>query len=271
MIKAEAFDKQLIDRRKESGAYTMPAAHFHDVHELYFLEQGETKYFIGNELYLLAEGDFIFIPKGEFHRTDNASSTKTERVLLKFADDFVGEEYQGYIEELKATRHVRIPQEHLNKLRYILQKFEAEKQLQEKDGVEMQKLYLRQLLILISRYRQTEAPRKAFSETFLLISDAARYISNNCSEELTLEILSKKYALSPYYFSKLFKEVTGIGLSQYINVARITLALRLLSTTNFSVTEIAAKCGYNDSGYFIQTFKKLVGVTPKRYALEFAK
>ncbi len=270
-MKLAKIDETFVERKKKNTTYTMVQAHFHNVHELYFLERGSTKYFIGNELFLLSPGDIVFVPKGEFHRTDNMESSVTERILFQFDDAFIGQEYQPYIEELKKRKHLHVSQEHLSKLRYVFQKLESENQLKEEGFEEMEKLYLRQLLILLCRYHQTESPRKNFSETYRLISDAARHISANCNEELTLEGLAKKYALSPYYFSKLFKEVMGIGLSQYINVARITLALQLLSETKLSVTEIAAKCGFNDSGYFIQTFKKLVGVTPKRYSLEFKK
>ncbi len=271
MIVMANVNQESIERQTLRGNCAMPNAHFHNKHELYFLLRGKTKYFIGNEIYLLSAGDIIFVPKGEFHRTDNTDSSLTERTLLNFDDEFVGKEYEQYILELNRARHVRVPEEHLFKLHDILEKFEAETARGEEGFLEMQKLYLRQLLILICRYKQTERPLKNFSETYQLISDAARYISTHCDDELTLDNLAKQYALSPYYFSKLFKEVTGIGLSQYVNIARITHALQLLSTTKLTVTEIAAKCGFNDSGYFIQTFKKLVGVTPKRYAMKLKK
>ncbi len=258
-----------VERKTFPHTNKMPVAHFHTKHELYFLEKGRTKYFIGSEIYLLTPGDFIFVPKGEFHQTDSEEVAHIERVVLMFDDEFLGEEYAEKIRTLTASKHVHIPKEHIAKLRDILQKIEHEENARTDDYREMGKLYLRQLLILICRYHQKEAPSKKLSETQQLINAAARYVSENCQENLTLEILARRYALSPYYFSKLFKEVTGIGLSHYINIARVSLAMRLLSSSNLAVDEISIRCGFNYTSYFIQTFKRLVGVTPKKYAMEF--
>ncbi len=259
---------EFIERRKHSSrSSTMPVAHFHTKHELYFLEQGKTKYFIGNELYILAPEDFIFVPKGEFHQTDGEMAPNIERVVLMFDDEFIGQEYAEVIQELTQHKHIHIPKEHIAKLRNLIQKMEAEEADKPYAYREMQKSYLRELLIWILRYRQTELPKKHLSEMHQIIDSATQYISENCHEDLSLEGLAQRYALSPYYFSKLFKETTGIGLSHYINIARISLSMRLLARTKLSIDEIAVKCGFHYTSYFIQTFKKLIGTTPKQYAL----
>lgn len=77
----------------------------------------------------------------------------------------------------------------------------------------------------------------------------------------------KKYALSRSHFSKLFKQVTGVGLNEYINITRITAAQNLLSKSNYSITEVASACGFNDSNYFAAVFKKIKGITPKKYSI----
>lgn len=259
-----------FSRRTRDKNFKMPDAHFHDKHELYYLENGKTKYFIGSEIYLLAPGDFLFIPKGEFHKTDNGGDSSTERLLFVFNDDFIGSEYSCYIDELSEDKHVRLPQEQLQLFREIIRKIEQEAKLRQKNYIEMQKLYLRQILILISRFRQKDNPKK-LSETYMLIRDAARYISSNCNQDLSLSALSRKYAVSPGYFSKLFKKVTGVGLNEYVNISRVTAARELLKASNMPITRVAEECGFNDSNYFAQVFKKINGITPKKYALQVAE
>jgi len=99
------------------------------------------------------------------------------------------------------------------------------------------------------------------------MQDAAKFITGNCRLELSHEFLSKKYSMSPSHFSKQFKHITGVGLSEYINVSRISLAEKLLVKTNKTITEIAGECGFNDSNYFASVFKQIKGITPKKYSM----
>jgi two-component system response regulator YesN len=62
--------------------------------------------------------------------------------------------------------------------------------------------------------------------------------------------------------------MTGMGLSEYINIARVTAAEKLLLSADLPITEVATKCGFNDSNYFARVFKKLKGVTPKKYSMQ---
>ena len=91
---------EFFDRKKRYKPLKMIDAHFHDKHELYYLAKGNTKYFIGSEIYLLEEGDMIFVPKGEFHKTDSEENNEVERFLFVFDDEFAGAESEQYINEL---------------------------------------------------------------------------------------------------------------------------------------------------------------------------
>jgi len=258
---------EFFDRAKRDKSYKMDTAHFHNKHELYILEKGRTKYFVDNEIYLLSPGDMIFVPKGVFHQTDKYECDSYERLLLVFDDDFVGKEYTHYVEELKQNKFVKIPADKLYKFKEILAKAEHENRRKSKDYIEMQRLYLRELLVFISRYRII-GEKSSLKDSYRLIEECAVFISRNPSADLSLDTLAKRFALSTGYFSKLFKSVTGVGLSEYINISRISYAEKLLSSGEKSITEIALKCGFNDSNYFATVFKKIKGVSPKKYSLK---
>lgn len=263
------YTKQNIDffqRIKRNKPFKMPAAHFHDEHELYYLVKGSTKYFIENEIFLLNAGDMIFVPKGAFHQTDYKENYNTERILFAFDNEFADEDIKSYIDELTENKYIHFNIEHLYKIQDIIQKIENESKKQEKGFSDMQKLYLKQMLILISRYRIKQNNIK-FSGPYLLIQSVAKYISENCSSDLSLSKIAKKYSISPNYLSKQFKKITGVGLSEYINISRITAAEKLLVSTNLPITRIATECGFNDSNYFAAVFKKIKGITPKKYSL----
>ena len=67
------------------------------------------------------------------------------------------------------------------------------------------------------------------------------------------------------YFSKIFKDVVGVGYKEYTVLVRLKAAERLLRATNKSVREIATSCGFNDSNYFSTVFQNKYGVPPTQY------
>lgn len=255
---------EFFQRATRDSSFVMPQSHFHSKHELYYLEKGNTKYFIGSEIHLLEPGDLIFVPKGCFHKT--ATDQVAERLLFMFDDEFVGGEYLHYIEGMKTNRLIRIPPDQQYKLKEIFRKIEQENKHRADGYLEMERLYLRQLLILINRYRLTESHTE-LNDSYRLIQNAATYICDNYGSDLSLGMLAQKYALSRSHFSKLFKEVTGVGLNEYITITRISAAEKLLVKKNMSITEVASACGFNDSNYFAAVFKRLKGITPKKYSL----
>ena len=71
--------------------------------------------------------------------------------------------------------------------------------------------------------------------------------------------------ISPYYFSKLFKEDTGVNFIEYLTSVRIQEAKRLLLDGERSIKDICIEIGYQDPNYFSRIFKKHTGVTPTEF------
>lgn len=246
--------------------YNMHFYHYHDEYEIYYLQSGRVKYFIGNELYFLNPGEMIFVPRRIFHKTGSEDNTIAKRILLCFDDEFIDAEYRKYIYEFTKNKHITISSKYRNKITEILTKIENENTKKEKDYEAMQKLYFNQLLVLISRYRNHKSEIE-FSRSYSFIQDIAKYISANVESDLSLDALACRFALSPNHLSKQFKKITGVGLNDFINISRVTAAEKLLVSTNMSITEIASACGFSDSNYFASVFKKFKGITPKKYSL----
>jgi len=98
-----------------------------------------------------------------------------------------------------------------------------------------------------------------------LFEDVKNFIKENIETELELEKVASNFGLSVYYFSRTFKEVTGINFSDYINKCRIDIAKELLSNGEMNIKEVCYKVGYNDPNYFSKVFKKYEGVSPVNY------
>lgn len=106
---------------------------------------------------------------------------------------------------------------------------------------------------------------KASEKSRNVIETAKEYIQNNYSRDISLDDVSRTVNISPYYFSKIFKEGTGEGFVEYLTGIRMEKAKELLTTTECSMKEICSMVGYADPNYFSRSFKKNVGVTPTEY------
>ena len=184
----------------------MARAHYHNQHELYFLVQGQTKYFVGNEIFLLEPGDLLFVPKHIFHKTDNLESTNVQRLLISFDEEDIGPQGETFLQGLKKDKLVRVPEEGQYRLQEVLHHLEEEQLQKHPHYRQMQRLYLQQLLILISRLqdRHIETPK---NPRILLMQTVAKYISENPNKDLSLSALSKRYAISTGNLSRQFKSV----------------------------------------------------------------
>lgn len=94
---------------------------------------------------------------------------------------------------------------------------------------------------------------------------AKEYIRENFQKDLTLDEVSKVVDISPYYFSKLFKQETGENFIEYLTKVRMKNAEELLKDSDYSIKEICVASGYSDPNYFSRIFKKYEGVTPSEY------
>lgn len=97
------------------------------------------------------------------------------------------------------------------------------------------------------------------------IEQAKEYIKVNFDKDISLDDVSRNVNISPYYFSKIFKEETGQNFIEYLTNIRIEKAKELLISSEYSMKEICLMCGYSDPNYFSRSFKKNVGVTPTEY------
>ena len=98
-----------------------------------------------------------------------------------------------------------------------------------------------------------------------IIAKVKKYVAENPGEDLSLDAIAAKVFISPRYFSKVFKDYTGVNFVNYVQEARFSAAKELLKNTNLGVEEIAMKVGFSSSNYFIKKFRKAYGVTPKVY------
>lgn len=83
--------------------------------------------------------------------------------------------------------------------------------------------------------------------------------------QLSLVPLSKEIGINKDTVSKIFKEIVGCSVGDYIIDYRIKCACHSLANTEGTLKEIASKCGFGNEAYFIRQFKKRKGMTPTQF------
>ncbi len=98
-----------------------------------------------------------------------------------------------------------------------------------------------------------------------IIRMAKQYIAGNLGGNLTVSGIAAQMYVSPNYFSRLFKRMTGEGCNEYIIRKRMEAARGYLTATSMKIGEIAQATGYKDIYYFSLTFKRYTGSSPSKY------
>ena len=242
----------------------MASVHVHSHHELYYLAKGKSKYLIDDEIYPIEPGNVVFIPSGHYHMTDNESLHSVERYLISFDDSLFDQDTEILLGELMEKRLISIPLNRIEGLEELFGGLERSASLDEDMREAVKKIHVLSIISYICRHKREFTP--AVSESDKLVHKVSEYISANYSNDLSLPMLSHSFGVSESHLSRRFKDVTGIGLGEYITFIRIMNAERLLSTSKASITSVAAQCGFADPNYFSTVFKKLKGVTPLRFS-----
>ena len=97
------------------------------------------------------------------------------------------------------------------------------------------------------------------------IKRAVDYINLNYMNDITLTEIAEYVYLTPYHFSKVFKNVTGEKYIDYLNKTRIEKAKQLLSETEMKITDIYKLIGYSSKNHFYKMFKHFCEATPQEY------
>ena len=102
-------------------------------------------------------------------------------------------------------------------------------------------------------------------KTNRIVSEVQQYVHYHMHEDISLPRLGEVVHLNPSYLSRLYKEMTGLSISDYIMDAKLNKAKDLLRNSHLRIHEIAQALGYNSSIAFIRFFKKITNVTPLEY------
>ena len=120
-----------------------------------------------------------------------------------------------------------------------------------------------EILLLSLPEREKSLPGDAGSDR--RIQESLDFMHEHFAERITVPELAERVYLSTSRYSHLFRQMKGVSPGQYLQQFRIGKARELLISSNLSVGEIAARCGFDDLFYFSNLFRRLTGISPRGY------
>ncbi len=243
---------------------------FHRYHELYYIAEGRCSVFIGQRTYRLQTGDFALIPAGTLHKTDFTSHGQNTKYVISFSPD-TAKKIETFLEtDISGTGFragkIKAPVQRQETVLLLVNRMLYEFENQSSLGKGLCLALLAELLISLRRYREGKEENDGNEEmSHSRMRDVAAYLCEHAGEQITLAEVAAHFALSPSHLSRVFHQETGFGVREYLIQYRIRQACDLLMNSDLTVTQIADRCGFSDSNYFGDAFKKATGLSPREY------
>lgn len=230
---------------------------------MHIITKGKGALSINNESYELGEGD-IFIIKPNT-KISYKQETKNPWEYIWF--EFYGGVAKKIISCIDAKENLIIKTTKLETIKHLFKS--AVNKLSDcyknSESILIDSTLLNMFSLILSE--QTNLKEcKELTKKEIKVSEIISFIESNYSNsDLTIKSIADKFYFTQSYFTRLFKETTGVTPIQFIIKIRMTKACELLSHKSFTIAQIAENVGFKNQFYFSKEFKKYYGITPSQY------
>jgi AraC-like DNA-binding protein len=271
-----AFEKKgFIDFDYRVENPLVPLIHSHSFYEVYYFHEGRCNYLIGDKIYMLSPGDLILMYGMTLHGANADPEVPYIRSIIHFEPTFLNPFFGmthgvNFLKPFQEYRNHRISLSGKHKEEFEQLLFNMHEQQQKRNRIGTNRLQLAFVDLLYFIYDQYTNPLinkyTGASDKERSVQKIISFIENNYANDMRLEQMGEQLYFSKSYLAKLFKEVTGITVFNFIYHRRINQA-RILFQKNpkLSVTEVCLETGFKHLAHFSRLFKKQSGLTPEAY------
>jgi AraC-like DNA-binding protein len=261
-------------RDSKSPQHELPD-HVHEWYEVVVIHSGKGTFFIDQTFYNVKEGDIIVIPSNTIHRAIPDKTNLITSTAIFFNPVFIHHtsfgtpsSYLAIFREAKARKNYKysLSSVHENELNESLEKLINEYRSNNRDKENAIILWLHLILLNLNRNYLNEKPtinKSSLGPEWMV--EILTFINNHLHECLKLKNLAKRASVSPAHFSRTFKHLIGMNVSDYLIEKRINLAKEKLKYENEKISTIAMQCGFHSMPHFYRTFKRQTSMTPSEY------
>lgn len=269
----------------EWGTPFVKSFHTHPQYEIYYFHKGDCEYLIGNEIFELEPGDAIIMNGMTLHGPIVDRDSEYVRSMFSFYPEIVRIFYQSQgplhplrpFEELK-NRRIRLRGDRKAEFEELLARMH--KYYYSQNTVEFNRFLLAffdMLWLIYSECQEAmdelerrsgkgEAGAGHRDDKERNVQAIISIIEHRYREPITLESLEKSVYMSKHHLSRIFRELTGASIIDYLFKFRINQAkILFILNRDCTVSDVYREVGFQSLSHFSRLFKKFVGLSPEQY------
>lgn len=225
-----------------------------------YCTEGEGWLEIENVKIEILPNQFFIIPKKIRHNYGANDNNPWSIFWMHFDGSIANNLVNRYNSNSQKSRTIPFINDRIKLFNHIFKIFES-------DYIETQMEYANILsLKFISSFIFQDLDQSVnISDPDNLVGSIINFLQKNIDQTYSIKDISEEFKYSPSYIFTLFKKRTGYSLIHFFNLKKMQKACEYLNYTDLSVKEISYKMNFQDPSYFSRLFKKLMGVSPKRY------
>ena len=238
-----------VSVQRYGGLQNLP--HWHIESELIFAEKGSAEVMTDNNLYSLSEGYCVFIRSGAVHYIKAESDSVIS--VMKIDSQLISAEFGMLAPVCPLLERKYEVSEAFEKIRQEIS-----------NGEKYYEVICSGLALALTAeiFRNEKTSSSEISSGSGAYKKLLRLISERFAD-ITFDEAAEIMCFSKPYFSKYFRRMSGMTFSEYLNIVRVSEAVKMLSKGNMSAGETAVAAGFGTIRSFNRVFKQYTGFTPR--------
>lgn len=249
--------------------------HWHEELEFLLLIRGHAQLSIGEQSYTIRAGDFALIPPDKLHTMTADPGEKVAFYAFDFAPAFL---YSFSEDALQQQYFEPLQKERIIFQKVFVQDCEWKKAIaqrlcvmhdifqKKKTGYELLlKAKLYEIFALLFSNAIVEKEERHSDRRAELVRAIMQYLHIHYRDNISIKEIGREFHLSEGHLCRLFKEITGRSIVDYLNEYRIRKSVWFLRESSRDIGEIAGLAGFNNISYFNKKFRQYMHTTPGVY------
>jgi len=247
------------------------AEHSHQFCEIVIVWRGNGLHVLNDRPYRITCGDIFYINAEDCHSYESVNDLVLDNIIYCLERLRLNAQWNLLLppfDESTRQNHWRLSTGGLAQARPIIAQLAQESRKTDALSIQLTEALLLQLAIVLKRYRYTAESvylLPAGEQLDLLMAS----LQGGLDSHFDLTAFCAEHQLVERSLKQLFRQQTGMSISHYLRQLRLCQAKRLLRRSDYRISEIATRCGFEDSNYFSVVFTRDAGLTPREYRQRF--